>query len=222
MSTQKTTTNTNQYDPGSQNVYQGMQSGIGSSLSNLMNASKTYVPLFQQQANQQINQVGNRMNSNLVANQNTNGFSNGSMPGFEQASLARNQRAVGGLQANAFMNSQFQGLGIQQQGTQMAMGYHPLQTGQTNVEQTTGTGTWLTPLLGAAANIGMGFATGGMSTMAQGLGGAFGSIGGQSDPALGSISSVPWQQGGSVGGVSGAPAMPMTPTGYNPYMSNWG
>lgn len=182
MSTKKVDQTTIQYDPGSKNTYDSMQTGIGNSINSYMNAAKTFMPLWMQQSNQAINQIGNRMNDNLFMNARAGGFS-GNLPSFMQANLARNMRATGSMQANAFLNSRFQAANMQMQGTQMAEAYRPLQTGSTTTEQVSGTGTWLPQLLGAGLNIaGMAFnpasaatKAAGMATGGGGGGGMFGS-----------------------------------------------
>lgn len=172
MSTQKTTTDTNSYNSQSMNAYNGMQSGISSSINDYMNAPSKMVPLWQQQANSQIALSGQRNNSNLMQNATTNGYGNGSMPAFMQSQLAANGRSMAGQQSNAFLNSTFQGLQTQEFGTQAAENYHPLQTGSTQVQQTSGTGTWLPQVLSAGMNLGMGFLNGGQGSAGAGGSGA--------------------------------------------------
>jgi hypothetical protein len=119
------------------------------------------------------------------------------------ASGAGNEVAQGTNQiqlANAQEKLQQQQFGLQQlPGAEAALGAAP-QTGQLSISanqnsanqayQMAQQGTWWQGLLGGALQAGLGFATGGLSTLASGAGGVFsgGSVGGQSDPALGTPS----------------------------------
>lgn len=165
MSTKKTSTTTNQYDPSSMNTFQMFQPTIGAGLMDYFKNAGKLQNLWFQQAVQQNARVGNRMNSNVLANATTGGWGGGNLPAFLQATLARNSRAVSGMNSNAFLQSLFQTDANKKWALNSMQSYQPLQTGQTNVQKTSGLGTWLPQVLTAGAGLAMAPFTGGASLL---------------------------------------------------------
>lgn len=187
--TNKTSTSSqysNQYDPGSMGVFGGLQGSIGSNLQDFMRNPlqssffNTQLAMAQQ-ANQQRFQAGN---STMMNNAVTGGYM-GNLPAFLQSQLLRNQRSLSADNSNSFNNLLLGANQLRFGATQNAMGYRPLQTGgrqsSTSIQSQGGLGSWMSPLLSA----GMGLATGGMSTLAQGAGSFFSGAGARAfNPSL--------------------------------------
>lgn len=129
----------------------------------------TKSPVFNlalQNAYAAVRQGSQRSAGNLAAN---NLFSaGGNMSGIQQSLLNTLNRGTAGNQANAYISNYLNYDTMRRQEQAQASQYKPLQTGQTQVQQTSGVGTWLAPVLGAAAQVGLGIATGGMSGLASG------------------------------------------------------
>lgn len=208
-----TQTTTNAYNPAAMSQFNLLQPAIGANLLRGMN-SDALRNMFMQQANIGIGQIGNRMNSNLFANARTSGFQLNNP--FMQAALARNNRAIGGMQGNAFLNSLFQSEDLKRAYTGMAMGYQPLQTGGTtnakshSIEQTSGLGTWLPQVIGAGVSGAMGLATGGASFLGSAMpfmsGGAPSAMAGVTGAVPGGFAPLPnsfWAQPASIPSFGG-------------------
>lgn len=187
MPTKKETKTQNTYNQPSMNAFNSLQPNISSTWNDFLKNPGKLQNLFMQQSNNATGQIGNRMNNNLFANARAGGFGGGNLPAFLQAGLARNSRAVGGMQANNFLNSMFQTQNLRLQAASGAQGYRPLQTGQNSTETTSGTGTWLPQVVGAGIGLASSFIPG------MGLMGAIGKAGSSvGSAASGWAGSAPW------------------------------
>jgi hypothetical protein len=172
MSTNKTTTTTNAYNPQGMANYNAYQGTLPSILQGY--AQNPFGNPFYQ-----LN-LGNNMAAANTTNMNNfqNAMSNFNMAGMGGApSGARTQlmnqltRGASGINANAFFNAASNAFQNQWNAMGMMNSFQPLQTGGTQVQKTSGLGTWLPQLAGAALGGAMDFATGGMSSLLGGLGG---------------------------------------------------
>jgi hypothetical protein len=207
MGTQNRTQSTNQYNQGSMGVFNQLQSGIGANLQDFMNnpLQSSFFNTQLQMANRANQLRGSAMNQMLLQNSRTGGY-NGNLPAFLQSQLARNQRQMSANQSNSFNNLLLGANQLRFGATQAAQGYHPLQTGQTQVQSQTGLGTWLPQVAGAA-----------IGGLTMGLGGGM-MGGGQSPGFFSGASSGPqgMSSGPFWGGSMGAgPA----PNFGNPFMN---
>jgi hypothetical protein len=154
---QTNTTQTNTYNPSSMNAYNAYTKQVGGFTSQWLGPNGTLDPTktsgfnlgFQNFLNN-ANALGGRNIRNMTANALATGM-NPNSAAFN-AQLQRAGRATSGLQSNAFMNA-FQNTQSQQNfAAQLGAGYRPLQTGgNTNsTETTSGLGTWLPQVAGAA------------------------------------------------------------------------
>lgn len=189
MSTKNVTQSTNAYNPQSLSTYQNLQGPATGQLS-------------QQITNPQNNSFMQRLrNSGSIASA---GFSRGPANGFNpSASSPSNSaafgRAVAGYGAQTNNALTIGGAQMRNQALSAAMQYRPLQTGGTQVQSTTGLGTWLTPL------IGMGMSAAGAAFGMPGLGKGLMQGGGSGGDPVGSQYSGP-----SMPGYGGSD----TPEGY--------
>lgn len=155
MSTKNQTTTTNAYNPGGMSAYNAFQPQLQSSLmqmaQNPLGNSYFQHQLAQQQAASQ--QIGQRNVSNSIQNLRTGGGILSNARGYSNAMINRNNIGNSGMQANAFNSAMNTSLMNRNMALSSMQAYQPLQTGQTSVQQQTGAGTWLTPLIGAAANM---------------------------------------------------------------------
>lgn len=147
--------------------YQGAQNTLMSTwspmVSNPFNNSQYNMGL-QMQTNT-ANQLG--MNAVQNAMRNFNMAGTGDLTGGARASLLSGlSRQTSNLRQQGFMSNFQTAIGQQQFGTNVLGNMQPLQTGNTQVQKTSGLGTWLPQLIGA----GLGFATG------MGGGGGLGSL----------------------------------------------
>lgn len=169
MSTKKqtNTTQTNTYNPASMNAYNTMTNQVGGFTKQwLGQPDLTKTPGFNlgyQSMLNNANALGGRNIRNMTANALATGMNPNSAAFSSQ--LQRAGRATSGLQSNAFLNAYQVAQGQQNFAAQMAGAYRPLQTGGTSnsTEMTSGTGTWLPQLAGAAIGGATAFATAGMS-----------------------------------------------------------
>lgn len=161
MPTTQKTQQTGNFAPGQLENLQNLQ-GISVPLISGWMQNPTGNPFFQQQQALGTQQAG-RLNatgaSDITRNLTSGGFGGASSP-FAAEMMANQGRAATGLQSQlGFQNP----MGFAQQlyglGAQLAQGYRPFQTGQTQTQSTQGLGTWLPQV----ANLGLGLATGGMS-----------------------------------------------------------
>lgn len=203
MGTTKTDTQTAQYDPGSKALFGGLTGALGQTLPGFI-TSPFQSPQFgleQQMGTRQAQNLGQTGVSNLLRNMTTSGLFGGASSPAGLEMLQNQQRANTGLQANlGFLSPVMNALQRQQFAMGLGSQYRPLQTGQKQVEATSGLGTWLPQV----TNLGMGLATGWMSNR----GSAFG-LPNSANAALSSgpglMSGVPSY--GSWSGLSGANPM---------------
>jgi hypothetical protein len=181
VGTKKTTTTTNAYDPSSMTFFQGLQPQLQAGYKNDLQVDPTKSTGFNlglQNAYAAARQQGLRNINTLAANR---AFSTGNnMSGMQQSLLATQNRSTAGQMANAYISNYLNYDTMRRQEQMQASGIKPLQTGQTQVQQTSGLGTWLPQVIGTAAQIGLGVATGGMSGLAKGAMSAVGGVVGNS------------------------------------------
>jgi hypothetical protein len=209
MGTKQQTNTSNQYNQAGMTAYNSFQPQLMSSLlqmsQNPLGNSYFQNQLAQQQAQSQ--QIGQRSTSNALQNLRTGGGVLSNSGGFTAAMVNRNNIANSGMQANAFNSSLNSALSNRNMALASMQAYQPLQTGQQSTQTTSGLGTWLPQLAGAAAGAfmpGIGSMLGGAS-FSSGYGGA-GQLGGSAagamgmPPASGGMSGNPWGAGPSGGG----------------------
>jgi hypothetical protein len=175
MSTKTVDTTDLQFDPTSMNTFTGLQGGIGSNLQDFMRN-----PLQSSFFNTQL-QMNNAQNRYAFGGANRNIFSNlvaggnvGNAGAFTQDQLRANNMALSGANANSFNNLLLGANQLRFGATQGAMGYRPLQTGQTRTKTQSGLGTWLPQLISAgigAAGMAFGMPPG-VSAFGAGPGGS--------------------------------------------------
>lgn len=158
MSKKTTTTTTNQYDPASKQTFNAFQPGIQSNMQDWMKdpMNSKYFGAQLQQANQQNAWLGQQGQQNIMRNFKTSGMEGS--PGLMNYMMGANERSNLSRQGQTFNNLLLSAGDRQRQATQMAMGYNPLQTGQTQTQKTSGLGTWLPQVAG----MGLGLLTGGL------------------------------------------------------------
>src|SRR5271157_28019 len=171
MSTKTSTTsqNTLNYDPGSKGIYSGLQSSIGSTLSDFM-TNPLQASYFNQavgMGQKQISQQQSSLMGNVLNNFRTQGYTGAAPTAFAQSQMANIGRQTSGLQANNFLQNLMQARGMQLQATGMAQSYQPLLTGTSgqSTQTTGGLGTWLPQLAGAAIGGLTGGLTGGLGSL---------------------------------------------------------
>lgn len=217
MGTKQTTTGSNQstlqFNPIAQGIYNQLVQGGGNVLSQYTNAPFSN-PFYQMSAalgQKGAQQMGQNNMQALLQNMLTSGISGGAGAGFKQAQMAQLGRANQSMMSQANVSNVLAALQRQMAAAGTGLSFSPQLTGQkgtfSQTQQTSGLGTWLPQLAGGGLSAAMGFAGGG------GMGGGgnfFPSVGGVSNPALGSISSIP-------GGMT-SPGMALSgaPPGYTP------
>lgn len=180
MSTKKTTDTSNKYDPTSMNAFNTMTPQMQSNLSEFMKdpTQQAGFNLALAQQMKGVQTTGQRTVNNLFANMKAGGFGGGNMNAYQGSMLGMAGRQNSANASNAFTQNY---LGFKQnqfQATGMAEGYKPLQTGSTTTETTSGLGTWLPQVAGAALQGAAAFATGGASLAATAAGKAMSGGGG--------------------------------------------
>lgn len=160
MSTKKTTTNS--YDPGSMANYQSLnQTGSNALLQNINNPTGNMA--FQQQQQMQnlqnSNQYGQAQQA-LAQRSQAQGMNPSSPMMAQQQTQLANQNSASGAQGynSLLLNAS----NMRQSSINSAMSNTPLQTGQT--QTSSGLGTWLPQVAGAALGAAAGVATGGATT----------------------------------------------------------
>lgn len=182
MSTQQTTkSNSNTgmtFDPGSLSTYQNL---IGAGGKNLISQMQNPFgnPMYQlgaAQTQQGAQQLGQQNMNVLGQNQRVSGLTGNAGAGWLGAQRAMTGRSNQSMRSQGNIQNIMQALQRQMTATGMGMSFSPLATGQSSSGQqtqtTSGLGTWLPQLLGAGLQAGLGFATGGASTLAKGAMGA--------------------------------------------------
>jgi hypothetical protein len=217
MSSKKTTTTqqetTNKYNPLAMGAY---ERGVGSGMDVLQQFMQDPYKnaFFLQQLgmiNRQASQMGQRGMSNIGRQAQMSGWGGNMGAAWQQSQQARQGRATSGLMAQGQNALLPQFAAMRMGAAQEALRFQPLQTGQsmtgTSTTKSSGLGTWLPQVLGAAAAIGLAPFTGGTSLM--GLGGLAG---------MGAGSSA---SGGPLSNLSGLPIGIGNPYGPSGSMSGW-
>jgi len=157
MGTKKTSTTTNQYDPGSMANYQNYQSTVAPLLQGFANNpfSNSQYSLNLSQNLAGSNQMGMNAIQNAMRNFNMTGLS--SMGGAQQGLMSSLGRYGSAQNAQAFYGAANNAIARQNGAINSMMNYQPLQTGQQNVQQTSGLGTWLPQVVGAGIGLATGF-----------------------------------------------------------------
>jgi hypothetical protein len=162
-----------QYDPASFQAYKGLQPLVANLLKEYMKdpLQATYFNQLIQQSNQQAGRLGQSMNQNLFQNQLAGGFSGNAQNAMQQSILASNQRAVSAFKQGSFTNSLLYAQQARERARRDAQSFRPLQTGTktssvqsgSGTTTTSGLGTWLPQVAGAAIGAAANYATGGAS-----------------------------------------------------------
>jgi hypothetical protein len=176
MSTKKTTTTQNAYDPTAMSAYQNQVSAGSSALLGEINDPYSNSAFQQQQQMQNLtnaNQYGQAQQA-LGQRLQAGGISANS-PLYQQqlTQLSMQNQAS---QSQGYNNLLLNAANTRQSAINSAMSFQPLQTGGTQTQTTSGTGTWLPQVAGAA----LGVATGGLSTAAGAIGGSMANLAGGS------------------------------------------
>jgi hypothetical protein len=176
MSTKKESKTTNQYNQGSMNAFNALTPAVQKNWLNDMALDPRKAESFNLalQAGMQNNQLGaQRSVFNLTQNLKTGGFAGTNLSGVHFGQLAKIGRQKSAMDSNSLIQNWLNYDMLRRQTTSNAAGYKPLQIGQTNVEKTSGLGTWLPQVIGGGLALASAFATGGAS--AAGGAGAAGS-----------------------------------------------
>jgi hypothetical protein len=181
MSTKKTTTTTNQYDPGSMGAFKAFTGAAQPVLLDYMKDPQkaSYFLLQAGMLDRYARSQGASGVQNILGNART-GFS-GDLPAYLQASLARSGRQTGALRANSFLQALLQAEENRRWATGTGLSYQPLQTGQKSVQKNSGLGTWLPQVASLALGAALAPFTGGASLL--GAAGAMGAGGGGGAPS---------------------------------------
>jgi hypothetical protein len=163
MPTKNTTTNTAQFDPNSKDTYNSFLNGGSNVLRQDISNPMSQIGFNQRiaQGNQNLFNNFQRMNSNVA---NRASLFGGQTPGFASSQLNRNQRALSAGQNQNFNQNLLYADQVRQNAASQMLNFRPLQTGSTSTQQQSGLGTWLPQV----ASMGLGIATGGMSSLAGG------------------------------------------------------
>lgn len=217
MSTKKTTdqtqsqTSTINYNPAGMATYNAFQPLIQSNLTEYMK-NPLQSSFFAQQAGLGMKAAqaqGSAGMQALLRNlpSMAGGGASASSP-FVQSLIARNARATSANSSNAFMSALLNASNNRLQATGMAQAYSPLLTGQSSTgnmhgtETTSGLGTWLPQLAGAAIGGVANGLTGGMAGLAS----------------KGLSSAMPFMTGGAPSASSSAAGV--LPGMFNPGLSS--
>lgn len=185
MSTKQQTQSSNQiqYSPTGTTAYNSLIPQSTSTLSDIQQnplQSMFFQNLFGQAA-KSIGTAGQAANKNIFGNLAASGMAGRSLPGYAASMLRANSRATSGQKAGAMTNllNQAQALRYSAAGTGAA--FQPLMTGSSGNQTTTtsGLGTWLPQLAGAAIGGVTSGLTGGLSSLSK-VAGAAASAGGGS------------------------------------------
>lgn len=178
MGTKQTTSTTNQFSPTGMATYNGLQGPMSTLLNQNINSPYNNTGFNTRMASGTAANTGFNASagaSTRQANSALGTTGGGAFTNYQNASQARAGAANQGQMTNNLLLGAAQN---RNQSLMAAMNYRPLQTGGTQVQQTSGLGTWLPQVIGMGAKIGMGFLTGGAS-MAAGGGTPFSSGAGQ-------------------------------------------
>lgn len=218
MGTKTQSNQQNQYNPQSMGTYNSLQGGLGSTLNSYM-TNPFGNPFFQTQQQLGTRQAGNLNQSNmsnLMGNINASGMMGGA---GSPAALEMIQNQMRGNTANTanlgFLQPVQNAQGMQQFAIGQANAYRPLQTGQSQTQQTSGLGTWLPQVAGMALGGLTGGLGGGLMSMLRGPMGAAGA-GSQFGPT-----GMSGAMNSAIGGIPNLDAMSQMPSlmgGMNPYL----
>lgn len=208
MSTTQNTSgsNTLQFNPISQNLYNTLTSGAGNILSGYMNNPFSN-PAYQMGAAQSqkgAQQAGANNISALMQSMRTSGIGGQAGAGFKASQLAQTGRANQAMSSQANVSNVLAALQRQMSAAGTGLSYSPQLTGSNSMSKQwqSGLGTWLPQALGA----GLGALTGGL-----GAGMGLGNIGDQGAPSM--VSSI--MNPGTFGSLTGMqmPGMAGMPSG---------
>lgn len=222
-----------QFNPISQGIYNSMTKGAGNVMNGYINSpfSNPFYNMGAAQSQKGAQAAGANNMAALNQSQLVNGMGGQAGAGFMNAQRAQTGRANQAMSSQANQSNIFAALQRQMQAAGTGLSYSPQLTGQSgNFSQTSSTGglgSWLPQVMGAGLSMAGMAASGGMSGMAQ-FGG--GSVGGVSNPSLGTPGFMPG--GGNIlppsfagsNGMSGAlPGyMPMQPPTVSPFLNMYG
>jgi len=167
MSTTRTSTTTNSYNPSGMGVYNSFQNPVQQGWQQY-----SQNPLTSSWFNQEVNQ-SNQMNTNIGNTMNQVNTLNSAQtpmdnsPAVMNAMKARNQRAMQSRQSQGFNALLMNANNVRQTALGQMQGYQPLQISQTSKQSTGGLGTWATPLIQAVLE-NSGGGGGGMAAMMGG------------------------------------------------------
>jgi hypothetical protein len=169
MSSKTETKSTNAYDAGSMSAFNVMTPQIQANWSQDMQLDPTKSSTYNYGLSRMTNAastIAKRNTENFFGNMTAGGYSGNNLSGVQQQGLMGLGMGASSLTANAFNQNYMNYDLMRRQATAAAANYKPLQTGGTQTQTTSGVGTWLPQLAGAAIGGAMGVATGGMSTLA--------------------------------------------------------
>jgi hypothetical protein len=154
MSTKRTTTSTNQYDPGAEQGYNMLQpQATGANAQMISNPyNNAFINNQRQMGAQFNNQLGVSSGQQIAQNLQSNGLpQSGALANFMQRRAQFSQMANN---ANMNNNLLLNAGNLRQQAIGSGMSYNPQQTGSTNTQYQSGLGTWLPQLAHAALQAG--------------------------------------------------------------------
>lgn len=205
--TDSTSTTSINYNQAGLNNYNAFQGTIANNL-NQYATDPLKSTFFQQRQNMASNNNALQMQRNnfaLFNNLNAGGFNGNAQP-FTLSQLAANSRALSAANSNSFMSNLLSSEQARQWATSQMQNFQPLQTGQTTNSSTTtkssGVGTWLPQVAGAA----LGAFTGGLGSSFGGMFGGGGSSASNWSAAPPELSPWAGASGNSYFGKSATPA----------------
>lgn len=172
MGTKTQTQSTLNYNPAAMDAYNANISSIMPVLRDYATNpyGNSFFNLNRSMLSNQAAGLGQTNMNSLMSNLKTSGL--GDRAGFAQSLIGQSGRATSGLQANANWQAMQQALAQQNFSLGTLSSFQPLMTGSNTTQQTSGLGTWLPQLAGAA----LGGLTGGLGSSL--MGGMFGGGGG--------------------------------------------
>lgn len=218
MSTKQQTdsTNTLNYNPTAEGVYNSMIKNAGGILNDYMSnpfGNANYkMGLGQSMAG--ANQLGQQNISSLMNNMKISGMSGNSGNAFQQAMMNNIGRGNQSMRSQANISNVMSALQRQMQATGMATSFSPQLTGTTgsSTSSMSGLGTWLPQLMSSLAGTGIGAATGGASMATKAGGGAVPSFGAGPNPNF--MNSLTNPGFGSMPGASPSMGFQMNPLNF--------
>ena len=167
MGTKKTTTQTNQYDPSSMAFFQSLQPTLQKNFAADLQLDPTQSPVFNMALNyamKNAHSVAGRNFSNMATNF-LQGGGGANLNAFNLSQLNNANRFASKLQSDAYTTNYINFDTMRRQMQMQATGIRPLQTGSTQVQQTSGLGTWLPQVAGMAVGAALTPFTGGTSLL---------------------------------------------------------